>query len=60
MGTREMDDREVEGDDASSRKTVHHTICGNVLLFQIHRKLKKVVQCAFFVTDLSLVAVHFL
>ena len=28
----------------SSRQTGHHTIFGNISLFQIHQKLKKVVQ----------------
>ena len=44
----------------SSRQIGHHTISGNISLFQIHQKLKKVVQRlqpANFVTKLSVVAV---
>ena len=44
----------------SSRQIGHHTISGNISLFQIHQKLKKVVlrlQSANFVTKPSVVAV---
>ena len=44
----------------SSRQIDHHTISGNISLFQIHQKLKKVVlrlQSANFVTKPSVVAV---
>ena len=45
------DDVEVEVNDGcksmmavSSRQIGHHTISGNISLFQIHQKLKRVVQ----------------
>ena len=44
----------------SSRQIGHHAISGNISLFQIHQKLKKVVQRlqpANFVTKPSVVAV---
>ena len=61
--TRDVDYVEVEVNDGCIKQTDrigHHTISGNISLFQIHQKLKKVVQRlqpANFETKPSVVAV---